>query len=271
METVIDSSGCNEIGELTKEDINLDIERRKFIIRNRLRNSAGTKRLGVFWLILDPVAISMVYLFVLTVVRSHPNFESLFIGVSMYRIFNVSFMSGVRSIKDFSGGIVCERIRSNVLINASLRYRIIETLLQSSGISCILYFYLKVSIIGMFCFILISLLMGILAEGVGFNLSKVIRRIPDFDNLIRYFLLLMFFGSPVLYSMSFTTGLHYTINGYNPFTYFVELVRHTSGVESVFFDLSSNVMFFMMTLTSLLALRGFYQIDKLRWEVSSWS
>ena len=124
--------------------------------------------------------MSLVYLFVLSVVRSNPNPESLFIGtVSMFRIFRSSFMSGINSITDYTGGIICERVRSRVLISASIRFRILEAILQSSGIGVILLSVLNVGVLTVFSFIGLSVLMALLAEGFGTNLTGAIRRIPD--------------------------------------------------------------------------------------------
>ena len=220
---------------------------------------------------MDPVAMSLVYLFVLSVVRSYPNFESLFIGVSMYRMFQGSFMSGVGSIANFSGGIICERVRSRVLVSATIKYRALEIIIQSSGISVVLFFFLDVNILSVISFISISLLMGIMAEGVALNMSKIVRRIPDIGNLVRYFMLLMFFGSPVLYPMALTSGLHYRINEFNPFSYFVETVRYVADLESSLTNFSNGIIISISIILIFLSLRGYLQIDRLRWEVSSWS
>ena len=271
MYRIIESEGCRDQGDLLPEELELDRKRTSFIIRNKLRNSAGKTRLGVLWLILDPVAMSLVYLFVLSVVRSNPNPESLFIGVSMFRIFRSSFMSGINSITDYTGGIICERVRSRVLISASIRFRILEAILQSSGIGVILLSVLNVGVLTVLSFIGLSVLMALLAEGFGTNLTGAIRRIPDLSNIVNYFLLLMFFGSPVLYPMSITSGIHYTVNEINPFSYFVETVRYFAGLESVVFDLPELQTAIILFVVVILSLRGYLQIDRLRWEVSAWS
>ncbi len=267
----INNSHCREIGELSFEEIALDRQRADFVIKNKLRHSAGKKKLGVIWLILDPVAMSSVYLFVLTVVRSYPNFESLFIGVSMFRIFQSSFTSGINSVKDFSGGITCERIRSRVLITAMVRFRILESFLQSVGVAFLLYLFLDVSVIAVFSFVALSVLLGLVSEGVGLNLSGYVRKIPDLANIVRYSLLLLFFASPVLYPLSMAEGLHYELNLLNPFTYFVEYVRYFCSLESEIQNFSSLATGILVFLMFSLFLRGYGQIDKVRWEVSSWS
>jgi ABC-type polysaccharide/polyol phosphate export permease len=81
----------------------------------------------------------------------------------------------------------------------------------------------------------------------------------------------MFFGSPVLYPMSETSGLHYRINEFNPFAYFAEATRHYSGLDAVFFDIDPYVMIPVVSIVLILAIRGYTLLDRLRWEVSSWS
>ena len=48
----------------------IDSSRVSFIVRRKIRNLAGRRRLGAFWLILHPIVLSLVYLFVFTVIRS---------------------------------------------------------------------------------------------------------------------------------------------------------------------------------------------------------
>ena len=48
---------------------------------------AGRKELGSLWLVLHPVLLSLVYLFVFTVIRSNPNSVNIFVGISMFNIF----------------------------------------------------------------------------------------------------------------------------------------------------------------------------------------
>ena len=268
---MIDNHSCREIGSITEKESRADKNRTKFMIKNRFMKTAGKNKLGILWIILDPVAISLVYFFVLVVVRSQPSPESLFIGVTMFRVVQTSVMAGVNSIQDFSGGVSCERVRTKVLVESAFRYRIIEVMVQSSGVATILYFGLKINIESICAFMILTLFLGIILEGVFFNLAKIVRIIPDISNLVRYFMILMFFGSPALYPMSMTSGLHYKINEYNPFTYCVETVRYLAGLDSEIFNLSIEIGISLFSILVILTIRGYRSIDKLRWEVSSWS
>ena len=111
MERIVSKESCIE-RSLNSNDEKIDRKRVNFLVRRRIRGIYGNKWLGSIWLILDPVATALVYLLVLTVVRSNPSPESLFIGVSLFRIFQTSFKSGVNSVSDFTGGIKVERVRT---------------------------------------------------------------------------------------------------------------------------------------------------------------
>ena len=131
---------------------------------------AGRKRLGAAWLIIDPIATSMVYLFVFTVIRSNPDIESILMGIGMFRIFQSSFNSGISSVQDFTGGIKGERVRTRVLRKSMLAYRVVDNSLQSSGIGAILLF-VGTPVVGVFSFLVLSQILGLISEGVALNLA----------------------------------------------------------------------------------------------------
>ena len=70
MERVINPDFCKELGELSNDDLKLDRNRTSFILKKKFRKLSGRKRLGLIWMILDPIVISLVYLFVFTVLRA---------------------------------------------------------------------------------------------------------------------------------------------------------------------------------------------------------
>ena len=138
-----------------------------FITSKRFREVVGRKKLGFIWLLLDPVLMSSVYLFVFTVLRASVSGESIFIGISLIRIFQVSIKSGLNAVKDFSGGIKAERIRTEVLTNSMIFYRSIDTLFQSLGTVIILLIAYDISITGLLMFVILAQVLGILSEGIG--------------------------------------------------------------------------------------------------------
>jgi len=103
-------------------------------------------------------------------------------------------------------------------------------------------------------------------------LSLLLKRMPDLYPIVNnYFLLLMFFGSPAFYSMTLTNGLHYRINEFNPFAYFVEGVRYACGSVSEITELSISLTAGVTFTVIFLSFRGYSSLDRQRWEASSWS
>ena len=231
---------------------------------------AGRKRLGAAWLIIDPIATSMVYLFVFTVIRSNPDIESILMGIGMFRIFQSSFNSGISSVQDFTGGIKGERVRTRVLRKSMLAYRVVDNSLQSSGIGAILLF-VGTPVEGVFSFLVLSQILGLISEGVALNLALLAKRIPDLTNLVRYSLLVMFFASPALYPMSLASGAHYRANEFNPFAFFVEAARFASGLDSVLSELDPMLIFVVLFAFCVLSIRGYSTLDSQRWVISRWS
>ena len=271
MGLLIEHSGCKEVGKIGLEERKMDSRRIGFIIRRKIRTTSGRRKLGVAWLVLDPVLLSLLYLFVFTVVRSNPDPRVLFIGISMFRVFQNSFKSGTASVSDFTGGINAERIRTNVIKFAMIRYRIIDSFIQGSGVAIVLIF-MDVKLTGVIVFVVACLVMGVLAEGVALNVSLMIKRVPDLNNIVNnYFLLLMFFGSPAFYSMTLTEGIHHLINEFNPFAYFVEGTMYACGTVSEFWNLSFQLAGVVSIITILASVRGYSTLEKQRWEASSWS
>ena len=271
MERVITSESCAEIGKLSSDDLKLDENRMKFILKKKFRNLSGRKRLGLIWMILDPIVISLVYLFVFTVLRASTSVETVFIGITLFRLTQNSLKSGLNSIQDFTGGLKAERVRTRVLTGSMLRYRIIDNLLQSFGVAMILLIGYKVSLLGIISFLLISQIIGFLSEGVGMNIAPMAKKIPDLMNLVNYILMVLFFASPALYPLSSTQGIHYRLNEFHPFTYFVEASRYFAGLESELVNLDNRIFGTFIIILIISIIRGYSLIDKLRWRMTTWS
>ena len=82
---------------------------------------------------------------------------------------------------------------------------------------------------------------------------------------------LLFYASPVLYSFDQTSGLHKVLNSYNPIMYFIELHRGTITGNFAFEEINQLIILSILFLLILMSIRGYRTIDKVRWEVSTWS
>ena len=267
----MDSERYHEKPPQGKWDTGLDKRRSAFILKNKFRRLAGDKRLGVLWIILEPLIMSLVYLFVLTVLRSSISSESIFIGISLWGLATVAVSSGMDCLDDFSGGLKCERVRTPVLVRPMIQFRLIDSASRTIGVASILWVVFGVDFLGVAVLILSGVILGVFLEGLALNIAKISHSIPDLKVLVRYFMRLMFFAGPALYPLTYAEGIHYQINLYNPFTYFVEIVRHISDLESAYYDLESTTTLLVLGTVAILSIRGYWRIDRIRWELSSWS
>ena len=267
---LIHKNECSQISSITDKEKEIRKNRVSFMIKKKFRAMAGEKRLGVAWMLIDPIIVAAVYLFVFTVLRANTDGSSMFIGISMIRIFQTGFKSGVNSISDFTGGIKAEIVSTETMIQAMFYYRIIESVLHSIGTAVILFLVYGIDLSGLSGFVIICLFVGIISEGLGLNLALISRIFPDVKSLVNYFLMLMFFGSPALYPFSQTNGLHKTFNEFNLFTYAVEMSRYMAGIESSVAILNEKIFIIIMIILLPIAIKGYIDIERMRWRFSSW-
>ena len=271
MDRWIDHGSCREEGELPNSEIKLDRERSAFILRKKIRSVSGRKRLGLGWIVIDPIITSLIYLFVLTVLRARSDPESLFIGIALYGVLQNSIKSGIASINDITGGFKAERVRTRTMVMSTIKYRLIDTSASTIGVAGILLFFYEISLFGVILFVLISSAVGLIFEGIGLSLSLIMKRIPDLVNVTNLFLRLMFFAGPVMYPMVATEGIHYRINMFNPFTYFVESARLFASQDSIIGSISEIQIIFIIALCATISAIGYLRMDRTRWVISSWS
>ena len=262
---------CSQLGAGNNGEREIDRSRVLFIVRSKFRKATKNRFLGYAWLVLDPFVISMIYLFVFSVVKANPDASSILVGVTMYRVFQGSLMNGLNCIGDLNGGFKSERIVTKVIVSAEFLHRVIDVFLQTSLIALIMVVGFDAKVLGVLIFIFIAQLMGLLTLGLGTFLSPIVQKIPDLRNVISYALRIGFYASPAMYPMERMEGLHYKINEYNPFAYFAELARECAGVSSSFFELEIEIFGLINSVLILCTVIGISRLDSLRWRMTNWS
>ena len=270
VEVLFTNEGCS-YSNIDESYTDLERTRSNFVVQKELMAVGMRQRLGSLWLMLDPIFYTLVYYLVFDVLRANPNTSSIIIGIGMMRVLQDSFSAGVSSVANFTGGIKAERLRTRVLVIAMLKSRVINTLFQTVAISVVLVLGLGHEYHVGFAYLLSCQMVGILSQGAGMNLTMITRRIPDLRKIISYGLRVFFYMSPCLYPMSKTTGLHYKILTYNPYSYFVEWVREVANLESAFNELDMRMLAAFLLLLLFLTSRGIYSVDSNRWETSTWT
>lgn len=268
---VITPEKCEEFPRDQTEARSLDFKRAKFIVRKNFRSIAGSRRLGEIWLILDPLIVSMVYFFVFTVIRHNTNPASLFLGITYVRILQMGLRNGFNNSVDYSGGIKIERVRTRVILTSEYLLSVTNTFFMCFGVSIVFAIFFDSDILETVALFLIALPLYVMWYGIGSFFSPIGVRIPDTRALVSYFGMLMFFGSPALYSLGQTSGLHRAVCLYNPFSFFVEFARFYILGSEDYKLLDANIGISYLIIFTLILGISIKRYDWNRWRFSTWS
>ena len=268
--TTVDSHGCNNVPSYPKIEFRRDLLKSAVVVRKEKYNQTVGSYLGFVWLILDPLVLTLVYLFVFTIISHREDAAAIFVGLGIIRGLQRALMvsSSPLSLKAQSGFPI-ERVRTRVLIMSNTTIVGLDSFFMGIGIAGVLTLVLDKSLIGALVFIFVLFLNNLWWHSVGLMALNVTYVIPDFHKLLSYFGIGMFFISPVLYSLSLTSGLHRTLLYFNPATYFIEFSRYITGSEHSM-ELLPIEGFILVGVVGLILLgAGNLRLDKIRWNMSN--
>ena len=269
---VISPSGCIEHNDsLSQLDHwKHDFRRGSFILRKELSVRSGLLRLSYLWLVLEPLFLALVYYLVFSTLRASLNLTSLFIGLGLMMGFTRGLNSGL-NIKLKDGGLMIDRVSSRAVIIGKISILFVDSIFIISGISLVLFFFYDVEILPILLMTFLSTVIVICSHSLYSVFQPIVIMIPDTAKILRFSGLAVFFGSPVLYPLGMTTGLHRTISLYNPFSYFVEPVRYFAiNSEDVFLLIPEVALAYCLFFTILIIL-SIRRIEQIRWRTSTWS
>jgi len=247
----------------------LDWNRSMLIVRRSIANKTLGTKFGFIWLILDPLAISLVYLFVFAVIRYQEAPAVIFIGLGMLRGMQKALQDGASpaSLSSMHGGFSVFRVRTRVPVTAMILQVGLDSFLMGIGITAVLI-TLDVSVFASFLFIPLLFISNMLWFGIGLFLLRFTSRVPDLNKILTYVSMGMFFASPVLYSLDRTTGIHRELNFFNPLTYAIEFSRWTCDISNGF-DLLPVWGYAAIILAGMALLSvSIRKVDSIRWKFS---
>ena len=269
---VISPSGCIEHNDsLSQLDHwKHDFRRGSFILRKELSVRSGFLRLSYLWLVLEPLFLALVYYLVFSTLRASLNLTSLFIGLGLMMSFTRGLNSGL-NIKLKDGGLMIDRVSSRAVIIGKISILFVDSIFIISGISLVLFFFYDVEILPILLMTFLSAVIVICSHSLYSVFQPIVIMIPDTAKILRFSGLAVFFGSPVLYPLGMTTGLHRTISLYNPFSYFVEPVRYFAINSEDVFLLIPEVALAYCLFFAILIILSIRRIEQIRWRTSTWS
>ena len=245
-----------------------DLSRAKFIVLKSYVGKSGVSRLGYLWLILEPIIGSLVFLSVLTILRGAAEIQvvNVLLGYSILASFNVGFRSGLGNAFD-DGGLKIERVSSRSILIAKNLKLLIDVFFISTGsaVACLL---LGANPVGIVALYLSNMLIVISSNSILSLIQPLVSRFPDLNPIVMQLPLIIFFGSPILYPLGFTSGFHFTVSIFNPLVYFIEPVRHlaTGNNDVLLLNQNYGLFLFLLFFFSIINFnRGF---DDRRWKES---
>ena len=260
---------CKEQVSNPKREMRLDFFRSIVILRKKTYNQTVGSYLGFVWLILDPLILTMVYLFVFSVIAHREEPAMLFAGLGIIRGLQRSLLtSSSPAFLKSQGGFPIERIRTRVTVASSVMIVATDSFFMGIGISGVLI-YLGTDPLNSLAYVVILFASNLWWHSLGICLLIITVRVPDVHKLLMYFGMGMFFISPVLYSFNLTSGLHRLICIYNPATYFIEFSRFITQTQTGVNDLPQIGFFAVPILGVLMLISGAFQMDKIRWNSSN--
>ncbi len=196
-----------------------------------VKTSIAETRIGIFWWVLDPLIMMMIYYFVVSVVfnRGGPNYH-LFIlcGIISWGFFSSALTGSSSSI--FSNKTLIQQINAPLSLIVMVK-PIARLFFALFGIVIIIIW--NISLLGWHTLAIIPLLFSItlLSYGLGLFLAVVNVFFTDMSKLISYVLRAGFFLSPVLFPASRimdsekVPDLFKTMYGLNPMGWIITSMR----------------------------------------------
>jgi len=201
------------------------------LVRRDLKVRYAGSALGYLWSVLDPLLMSIVYWFVFTEIFNRkigfpPYILFLVLGQMMWAWFNGGVSGAVRALRAESQMVRQSNVPREIWVLRVVFSKGMEFIfsLPVVGIFALAYmkaptwqsvFYLPLSMI--MCFFLVF--------GFGLVLAPLTVLIRDVERIVPIFLRVMFYGSPVLYSVKDVPAhLHFFLS-INPTTGMLVLVR----------------------------------------------
>ncbi len=266
----ISSKICLEIPADKKRSHRIDIARAQFLVKKRLIGMTGIQRLGLLSVIIEPIIGSFVFLGVIWLISGSPgNAISLFLGFGLLGGFNAGL--NVAFSSDFNdGGLNIERTSTRAIIYGFILELFVFSTLSVLGaiFVCVFlgapFYCIPVIVIANFVF-------GIITYSFSSPIRPFVIRFPDVKILQAQIHRIFFFGSPILYPMDVTSGIHRDANLLNPLVYFLEPIREISSGNSSIELLIPEVALFYLLISPILFYRALSRFDIERWRWTTWS
>lgn len=234
-------------------------------VRKEIRGKYKGSFLGVLWSFVNPLLMTLVYaiVFPFLLKGSQENYVTfLVIGILPWTWFTTSIAQGTSTI--LGNGNILKKV---YFPREILPISVITSGLVNFLISCIIIFIFLIFFgIGISFNILflpiIVIIQYILSLGIIFITSSINVYIRDAEYIINFFIMMLFYGTPVLYSMDmFPTKIRMILN-LNPMTPIIESYRDIFFYQKLPNFSSLGIVFLASVILLFLGIKIFKKLEK---------
>lgn len=182
--------------------------------------------LGIFWYLLEPLAFFIILLFIgglmsQNSIEKYPMY--LFLGIMMFNFFTAVTTSSVEVMQSNADFIKSLKVnREPFVISVVLQF--IFSHFFEFLILAVLSIFLKMNILWLLFYPVVFFFFCLFIIGISFMLSVLGVYIYDFKNIWSVFVRLLWFMTPVFYTIG-GSGLIHQISMLNPLYHFINISR----------------------------------------------
>ena len=234
-------------------------------IRKEIRGKYKGSFLGILWSFVNPLLSVLVYaiVFPLVLKNTQPHYVTyLIIGIIPWTFFTTSISQGTTTVL-VNGGIIKKVYFPREILPIS----VVSSALVNFLISCIIIFiFLILSGIGISKFIvimpLIIIIQYIFILAIVFITSAVNVYIRDAEYIINFFVNMLFYATPILYSSDLFPARFKWILNFNPMALIINGYRDILYYQKLPEVMSLMTLFVIAFLLLLLGILIFKKLEK---------
>lgn len=220
----------------------------------KLRNEGSY--LGIFWYLLNPLALFLSILFVKHAIFSSVNIAYypiyLIIGLTMLNFFTQVVRSSISLVQSNASFIKSIQISYTALVVSAVFQAMFSHLFELVLVICMLL-YFKISIIGIAGYLVLFVLYSIFAFGVCLMTCVLGAHVNDLTNIWTPLSQLLVFITPTFYEIQPGASL-YTVSKFNPLWYFIQAGRELLIMQHIPSILSVGIILCMSLASCLIGL-----------------
>ncbi|GAB3875546.1 ABC transporter permease [Terrabacter terrigena] len=205
------------------------------LVQRDLRVRYARSWLGYLWTVIDPLAMALIYFMVFAVIFKrgdaghHPYFLFLLLGLLPWQWFNASINETARALVAEAKLVRSTNLPRELWVIRVVIAKGIEFLLSLPVLFAFVVVYL---VLGdatlnwrLILFPLALALQFVLQTGIGLLLAPATVLADDTIRVVRIALRMLFYGTPIIYSLDFAPHWVQTVLWFNPMTGILELYR----------------------------------------------